>query len=128
MKPLILKAGAGCTEISFDDALNLFGSEAIEVGEMRGKIKTSGTWSIITGYQAVCTTATWKDIGISYNVVDEYTIYGLRTMFNIKPSGYDLEGYCSINGKKHSCFTSSILFKLPDGKLIDVAVIHARTK
>jgi hypothetical protein len=34
----------------------------------------------------------------------------------------------SINGKKYSCFTSSQLFELENGKLINVAVIYARIK
>lgn len=124
---LTLKAGAGATKISLEDAICFFGKDAILDGEKRGDFVTVGPWSIIKSYKAIATTATWKDIGISYKVVDEYTLHGERSMFNIKQSGYDLEGRVSIDNKKHSCFTSSILFELPDGKLIDVAVIHARS-
>ena len=50
-------------------------------------------------------------------------IYGVRTLSDIRESGYELEGRVSINWKKHRGFTSSQLFKLEDGKLVDVAII-----
>ena len=128
LEPLTLKAGAGSTKIKLQDALIFIGAEAIEAGEKRGETQTHGPWSIITRYTALATTATWKDIGISYNVVDEYTLYGPQSLTNPKESGYNLEGYVSIQGAKRSAFTSSILFEIEEtGKLVDVAVIHART-
>ena len=126
MKKLTLKANAGSTPISMEDAITFLGQDAIDNGEKRGEIKTFGPWNIITSYKALATTATWKEKpGGPY--VDEYTLHGDRTISQPKQSGYDLEGYVSIDGKKLSCFTSSIMFELPDGKLVNVAVIHART-
>ena len=125
-KPITLKAGAGSTPIAESDAIRLFGSDAIVAGELRGEVTTRGPWDEVRSYRAITTTATWKPGPIS-NYVDEYTIHGFRTM-SARPSGYDLEGFVSIGGKKHSCFTSSILFELPNGKLVNVAVIHAREK
>lgn len=126
-KSLTLKAGAGSTKISLDDALIFIGQEAIDAGTKHGEIQTRGPWSIITSYKALATTATWKP-GPTYDYVDEYTLHGDRVLSGVRESGYELEGYVSINGVRHSAFTSSILFELPDGKLIDVAVIHARSR
>jgi hypothetical protein len=52
--------------------------------------------------------------------------YPMRSMGDCREAGYHMEGRVSLGGKKHKCFTSSILFELPDGKLVDVAVIFAR--
>jgi hypothetical protein len=126
---LTLKAGAGSTKISLENAIKFLGADAIEAGEKRGTSKHYGPYSIITSYTALATTATWKDIGLTYGVVNEYTLHGNRTITNPKQSGYGLEGYVSIDGIKRSCFTSSILFEIEETKqLIDVAVIHVRTK
>lgn len=123
---LTLKAQAGATPISLEDAIKFFGQAAIDAGERRGEMVTVGPWSICRRYKALATTATWRP-GYSGGV-DEYTIYGDRTMTRPRQGGYELEGWVSIEGKKRSCFTSSILFELPDKRLIDVAVIHVRTK
>jgi len=126
-QPLTLQAQPGATPISLEDATRLFGADAITAGELRGDIQTRGTWSICISYKAHAVTATWKPGTAGYNYVDTYTLYGMRTMSRPRQGGYDLEGYVSIAGVKRSSFTSSILFQLPDGKYIDVAVIHART-
>lgn len=126
---MTIKAGYGSTKISFAQAKLIFGKDydkVISEGERRGEIKTRGPWSIISSYRSLCITSTWKDVGYS-KYVDEYTIYGDRQLSNPRQSGYDLEGYVSVEGKKLSAFTSSILFELPDGILIDVGCIHART-
>ncbi len=47
------------------------------------------------------------------------------TLSNLKPLGYEVvEGRISIAGKKVRGFTSSKIFRLPDGELISVSVIH----
>ena len=46
------------------------------------------------------------------------------TLSNLKPLGYEVEGRISISGKKIRGFTSSKIFRLPDGELISVSVIH----
>jgi len=56
----------------------------------------------------------------------EITIYGNRTLSNPKPGGYELEGRVSLQGKKHTAFTSSHLFDLENGHLIDVGIIFVR--
>ena len=90
LEPLTLKAGAGSTKIKLQDALKFIGAEAIEAGEKRGHVETRGPWSIITGYTALATTATWKDKpGGPY--VDEYTLYGDRSLTRPEESGYNLD-------------------------------------
>jgi hypothetical protein len=126
-KPLILQAQPGATPISLEDAIRLFGPEAILAGELRGDSTHRDPWSIITSYKAHAVTATWKPGPAGYDYCDTYTLHGIRTISAPWQSGYNFEGYVSIAGKRRSCFTSSILFKLPDGRYIDVAVIHART-
>lgn len=125
---LILKASAGSTKISLEDAIKFLGKDAIESGEKRFVTEHYGPWQICTKVIGLAVTATWKDIGISYEVVDNYTLHGDRSLIKPKQSGYDMEGHVSIDGIKHSAFTSSILFELPNGKLINVAVLHCRTK
>lgn len=128
IEPLTLKAGAGSTKISEADALRFIGAEAIVAGEKRGDIETRGPWSLISRYTALATTATWYDAPGGMRV-DEYTLYGDRTMYALKQSGYNLEGRVSIAGKKRSAFTTSILFEIIEtGRLVNVAVIHARTE
>jgi hypothetical protein len=96
--------------------------------EMRGELKTRGVWSIPVSYKAIAASSKFgKKEGSFFDGCLESSFYGIRTMSNIRQSGYELEGYVSINGKKYSCFTSSQLFEV-NGKLIDVAIIHARVK
>lgn len=126
-QPLTLTAQPGATPISLEDATRLFGPAAIEAGELRGTMTTYGPWQIIHSYTAHACTATWKPGPAGYDYVDTYTLHGPRTMSRPRQLGYCLEGHVSIAGQRRSCFTSSILFQLPDGRLIDIAVIHART-
>jgi len=127
MKTLTVKSNAGSVKISLEDALLFFGEDAIHKGEKRGEIKTYGPWTIITSYKALAVTATWTPVTFGNSHVDEYTLYGDRTISNPRQSGYELEGWVSIRGEKRSCFTSSVLFELPGGKLINIAVIFVRS-
>jgi hypothetical protein len=95
-----------------------------EVDQQLGELKTVGPWNIPVSFKAICVSAIFDRSTCLVSKISE-TIYGIRTLSNVKQGGYELEGYVSINGKKYSAFTSSQLFEI-DGKLIDVAVIHAR--
>jgi hypothetical protein len=95
-----------------------------KLDDIHGELKTIGDWNIPTSYRALAMSAVFGE----YSKYESVTVYGMRTMTNCRQSGYQLEGYASINGKKYSCFTSSQLFEFPDGKLINIAVIHARVK
>lgn len=55
------------------------------------------------------------------------TVYGVRTMSNPRESGYEMEGYVSLNGKRYSAFTTSHQFRIK-GELVDVACLHVRKK
>lgn len=52
--------------------------------------------------------------------------YAVRTLADTRPSGYAMDGRVSLNGRKHSAFTTDALFQLPNGHLISAAVIFAR--
>jgi hypothetical protein len=127
LQPLTLKAGAGSTRISLENAMLFFGPCSIASGERRGYATARGPWNIIVSYKALAVTATWRP-GATHDYVDEYTLYGDRTMNAPRQSGYELEGWISIAGVKRSAFTSSIMFEVEEtGQLVNVAVIHART-
>lgn len=81
--------------------------------EIRGKLETRGPWSLPVSYTALVITMDGK-------------VFGVRTMSYPKESGYHLEGFVSIGGKKYSGFTSSRMFVRDDNSLIDVAVIIIR--
>jgi hypothetical protein len=55
---------------------------------------------------------------------DTATIFGVRTLTDVVEQGYDLSGRVSVNGRKYRAFTSSALMRKPDGKLVNVAVLH----
>ena len=99
----------------------------IDKGEFRGELKTIGPWNIPVSYRALAMANDYDNKSMFTQIL-KTTVYGIRIMGNCRQSGYELEGYVSINGKKYSAFTSSQLFELPDGKLIDVATIHARVR
>lgn len=91
--------------------------------QIRGEIKTRGPWNLPISYKALCISAKYETKFIT--VCTEKTVYGMRTLSNVKQSGYELEGYVSIKGKKYPAFTSSQLFEV-EGNLINIAVIHTR--
>ena len=55
-------------------------------------------------------------------------LFGQRVINKIRPEGYHLEGWVSIEGKSYSCFTSTQLFTKPNGDLINVETIFARKR
>lgn len=114
--------------VTKDELLSMGITETdIVAGEKRGGIKTYGPWNIPVSYKALCMSMvnTYPDFP---SITHNKTAYGMRTLTGIRQGGYELEGRVSIGGKKYSAFTSSQLFELPDGRLIDVAVIHARAR
>lgn len=102
----------------------------IESGEARGDLKTIGPWQLPVSYRAVCMSREYtpKEKQRHAAETESVTLYGIRTMNKIRQSRYRIEGWTSVNGKKVSGFSSSQLFELEDGKLIDVAIIHARVR
>jgi len=91
---------------------------------IHAEIETRGPWQIVTSFKALCISNTYEKSFVSYNLA-KTEIHGFRKLSNPRQSGYELEGYVSINGKKYTAFTSSVLIEV-DGKLINVATINAR--
>lgn len=118
----------GALKITEGDLLAMGINQAdIETGEKRGDLKTYGPWQIPVSYRALCMSMVnaYPDFP---SITHSKTAYGVRTLTNIRQGGYELEGRVSIKGKKYTAFASSQLFELPDGRLIDVATIHARVR
>lgn len=105
-----------CFVLTPEQTSALFTPDEIKAGIKHGELKTWGMWQLPVSYRA---------IAVEYGT-DK--VYGLRTMYHPKQSGYELEGWVSIEGKKRSAFTSSDLCQLPDGTLIDMATICIRSK
>jgi hypothetical protein len=110
--------------------LSLLGVRNPGTGEIRGALRTSGPWRIPVSYRALAMSTVYTpDEQRRYSAEQEKTVaLGMRTMSNCKESGYALEGRTSIAGKKYRSFTSSQLFKFPDGKLVDIAIIFVCMK
>lgn len=89
-------------------------------GEIRGEMKTLGMWSIPVNYIALAMSCDFGPHSTPINAV----LYGIRTLTNVRQSGYELEGTVSVNGNKYRGFTSSCLFQREDGSLVSVATIH----
>lgn len=125
---LVLPNTFAALPISFEQARQFLGEEAIASGERRLAIQTAGPWSIIRACKGLAVTAEWVPHpsfpGTDRKKVKSYTLHGERALCRATSSGYVLEGEVSIEGKKWRAFTSSLLFELPDGKLIDCAVLH----
>ena len=103
-------------KLSLEQAKILF--EDITKHSQRLEIETHGPWSIISKCRGLTIRENF-DTG-------ETTIYGYRALSKPRSSGYQLEGWVSIKGVKRSAFTSSHLFELENGHLIDVGVLFAR--
>lgn len=126
IKPLIIQNPSGAIKITSKELLD-FGipQSALDAGKMHGELKTWGVWGIPISFRALVMSAVWDD-SKGYTVAKNTTIYGLRTMGKLKQNGHAMDGWLSIGGKKLTGFTSSQLFEIEGGKLIDVAIIHAR--
>ena len=132
--PFTLHGGEVAPQLTQAQADALFTTAEQAAGEKRGEISTRGPWSIITRYRAVCADhvspegpecATWY--GGVRGVTGALVVYGVRSLDKPRESGYELEGFVSIRGRKFSAFTSSQLFTLPNGKLLNCAILYPRT-
>jgi len=103
-------------KLSLECAELLFGD--ISKHSQRLEIETHGPWSIISKCRGLAIRKNLK--------TGDVTVYGYRTLSNPRQTGYELEGWVSIAGIKRSAFTSSHLFELENGHLIDVGVLFAR--
>lgn len=99
--------------------------EDIEAGEKRGESTHVGPWDIMKSYKAIVIAQDFDDY-YGFTKSTRLRVWTPRTMMNIRPCGYDIEGWVSLGGKKVSCFSSSIMFETPDGRLVDCAAIFVR--
>lgn len=120
--PLRLPYASGATHITDADALYYLGADALATGERRFETETRGPWSLISQCRGLAVTVE-RD---AHGYVTHYIVYGDRALTSPREAGYRLEGRVSINGTKRTAFTSSTLFELPDGRLINVAVLYCR--
>lgn len=118
-------AGPGVYLLTAEQAALLFTEEQIQKRDsVRGEIETYGPWHIIKSYTALATTHDWKD-GPTCRLADgPLTIFGKRKLSKTSPIGHQLEGTVHVKGGRYRAFTSSQLFQLPSGDLIDVAILH----
>ena len=122
LEPLTLEALPGEIPITLEDFTSYIGSPNEDV---RGRIDARGPWGIIAKFSAPCIRLNWKQTEYGA-IIESATLYGWRTMGNPKESGCSLEGTVSIKGRKISAYTSSALWRLPDGRLISSATINVR--
>lgn len=98
---------------------------APELENQRGDLETRGPWSLPVRYSAPCITLHWEKT--PYNTqVAAVTLWGRRTMRDLRESGYQLEGRLSLGGLTVSGYTGGQMFQLPDGALLEAEVIHVR--
>ena len=96
--------------------------------DRRFDIETRGPWQIAVRLCAPVA-ASYFDRSKPYTVTRGFSLLSdCGTMTDPRQSGYDMEGRVSVAGKKVSAFTSSQLFRLPDGSLRDCAIIFARLR
>jgi hypothetical protein len=93
------------------------------IGDISGEMVTGGPWQVPVKYVALAASYTWKNEGY-WAVIETVTLYGKRTLCNVKQGSHHLEGSVSIKGVKRRAYTSSIMFELPDGHLYNVATIQ----
>ena len=120
LAPLTLNCPGGAVPISGEQFREFV---AAEFEDRHHDIEVRGPWQQPVKLQALAVSYTW-----SGNFTETITLHGRRSLCSLKESGYQLEGKVSVNGAKHRGFTSSQLFELPSGRLIDVAVIVVCSK
>ena len=113
--------------ISRASLVALIGEDAVNAGERRFAMETVGPWGLVRSIRALAETAEWEPTPYCGKRVKAYTFHGDLTGHQVTQTGYAMECCVSIGGKKLSAFTSSVMFKTEDGKLVDVAVLHCRT-
>lgn len=118
--PLTLIQSGGACPIRRAELKALIGAEAITEGACHIDVRTAGPWQIPVSVAGLAVTGRFNDLKHETHV----TVWGKRTMTRPKESGYTLEGQVSIAGRKVRAFTSSQLFELEDGRLVNVGTLH----
>jgi hypothetical protein len=90
--------------------------------DCRGICHKVGVHDTIIGFKAPAVSIFYSDSGL----IESYTLYGERQLQGCFPTGYRLEGVVSIGNRKRKAYTSSVVCRLPDGTLLESAVIVVR--
>lgn len=111
-----------------ETASQLFTPDEVAKGEKRCEIETRGPWGIVSSVRALAVEYS-ADRALLSKYAPDYcqthaTLYGVRALSKAKQSGHALEGRVSIDGKSRRAFTSSMLFRLSDGRLLDCAILY----
>jgi hypothetical protein len=114
---------SGAIPATFEQLAALgFTPEEIDAGEKRLEMELSGPWHVCRSIRGIVERAEFGD-----NYGKRWVeFYPARKMTNPRSSGYDMEGHVSIAGRKSSAFTSSQMFELPDGRLVNCGILFAR--
>lgn len=97
--------------------------QAGDAGEIRFDYTTQGPWSRIKSLRGLVISHPdgrdeWG------HVKGRIVFHGERSMSNPREEGYGMRGRVSIDGKTRRAFTSSTMVKLPEGKLVNIAVLY----
>jgi hypothetical protein len=95
-------------------------AEEIAKGEKRFDFTHFGPWHLCRSIRAVVEFSHRDESG----KVTLKAFFPARTMHAPRSCGYDLEGRIPFAGRKASAFTTSQMFELPDGRLVEVATLH----
>lgn len=107
---------SGATPITFEQAAAFLSQADIANGSQRFDHAQRFPWGI---------TVSLSGLAVSHNFeTGALVIWGKRKLSAPRESGYCYEGRVSVGGTSFRAFTSSMLFQLPDGKLVDVAILH----
>ncbi len=90
--------------------------------DCRGICDKVGVHDTIIGFKAPAVSICHSEGGL----IESYTLYGERQLQGCFPTGYRLEGVVSIGNRKRKAYTSSVVCRLPDGTLLESAVIVVR--
>ena len=92
--------------------------------DCRGICHKVGVHGTIIGFKAPAVSIFYGDSGL----IESYTLYGERQLQGCFPTGYRLEGMCTVSNRKRKAYTSSVVCRLPDGTLLESAVIVVRAE
>lgn len=99
--------------------------QALAAGEdIRFETKHAGMFHKLVGVRALAVTDIAYDTGKHTGCANTRRIIGMRSLQNMRESGYQQEGRVSVDGKKYRAFTSDMLVTDASGRLINVAVLY----
>jgi hypothetical protein len=101
-----------------------FSPAEIEAGEKRAEAETLGPWQTVSRLRGIVVSVEF-DRSAFPTRSKRFRAWPMRSMSRPRYMGYDMEGKISLDGVKVRAFTSSQLFELPNGKLINCFTLFA---